>query len=80
MLNEGAAHPEQTVADVLVRLRCGSGTHRGDLVVHLCETVYGPGDNLPTNIQSGWSMLLHDGAGGPSISMDTCPSPRGELA
>jgi hypothetical protein len=67
MLNEGRAHPDQTLADVLVRLRCGGGTHRGDLVVHLCEDVYGPADNLPVSIKPGWAILLHDGIGNASV-------------
>jgi hypothetical protein len=61
MLAEGMAHPDQTVADVLVRLRCGSRGHKGDLVVHLCEDVYGPGDNLPAaiklaKVRAGWRV------------------------
>ncbi len=65
MLAEGRAHPDQTVADVLVRLRCGSRTHKRDLVVNLCEDVYGPTENLPA--KAGWSILLHDGIGEPSV-------------
>ena len=70
LLTEGRAHPDQTVGDVLVRLRrgCGSRTHKDDLVAHLCEDVYGPTDNLP--VKAGWSILLHDGVGEPSVPID----------
>jgi hypothetical protein len=59
MLTEGRAHPDQTVADVLVRLRCDSRTHKGDLVVHLCEDVYGPGLTCPpASSQAGRSCCM----------------------
>ena len=57
-------HPElarESVADVLVGLRC-SGCHGRRLRVWLCEGPHGPGA-VPRSIAAGWTLLLHDGAG-----------------
>ena len=51
----------QTVADVLVGLRC-TGCQGRRITVHLCEDAHGVG-SLPKAIQPGWALLLHDAAG-----------------
>jgi hypothetical protein len=51
----------QTVADVLVSLRCRS-CHGRRITVHLCEDAHGVG-SLPKSITPGWTLLLHDAAG-----------------
>ncbi len=62
MLIEQPECAGQTVADVLVRLRCRGCQGRGRLTVHLCEDAHGMG-SLPKSIKPGWALLLHDAAG-----------------
>jgi hypothetical protein len=61
MLREQPEYAGQTVADVLVSLRCRS-CHGRRITVHLCEDAHGVG-SLPKSITPGWTLLLHDAAG-----------------
>ena len=47
----------RTVADALVRLRCG-GYGKRDITVHLCEDTHGPGP-ITGSLEPGWALLLH---------------------
>jgi hypothetical protein len=62
MLIEQPECAVQSLADVLVRLRCRGCQGRGRLTVHLCENGHGVG-SLPKSIRPGWALLLHDAAG-----------------
>lgn len=62
MLQEQPECGGQTLADVLVRLRCRGCQGRNRLTIHLCEDAHGVG-SLPRSIQPGWALLLHYGAG-----------------
>ena len=59
MLQQRPDYAGQTLADVLVSLRCDGCGGRGRLTVHLCASAHGPGA-LPPAVESGWSLLLHD--------------------
>ncbi len=61
MLREDPACAAQTLADVLVALRCG-GCQGRRVTVHLCQDAHGVG-SLPKSIAPGWALLLHDGGG-----------------
>lgn len=61
MLLENPASAGQSVADVLVALRCGRCQGRR-ITVHLCQDAHGVG-SLPRSIRPGWALLLHDAAG-----------------
>ncbi len=67
MLREQPECAGQTVADVLVSLRCRS-CHGRRITVHLCEDAHGVG-SLPKSITPGWALLLHDAAG-PDLEPD----------
>ena len=68
MLREQPGAAGQTLADVLVRLRCDGCQRRGWMTVHLCETAHGAGPASGT-VRRGWALLLHDGAAAPAGSM-----------
>ncbi len=70
MLKECPECAGQTLADVLVNLRCRGCQGRSRLTIHLCEHAHGVG-SLPRATQPGWALLLHDGAG--------AESPRGRV-
>ena len=61
MLRERPECAGQTLADVLVALRC-NGCQGRRITVHLCQDAHGVG-SLPRSIAPGWALLLHDGAG-----------------
>ncbi len=61
MLIEQPQCAGQTVADVLVSLRCRNCSGRR-ITVHLCEDAHRVG-SLPKSIHPGWVLLLHDAAG-----------------
>ncbi len=63
MLVERPECARQTLADVLVNLRCTGCRRRDRLTIHLCQDAHGVG-SLPKSIRPGWALLLHE-AGGP---------------
>lgn len=59
MLREQPECAGQTVADMLVRLRC-LGCRGRPHAIYLCEDGHGVG-SLPKSLTAGWALLLHGG-------------------